>query len=340
MRVQLGGYERLSVAEVQVFGGGGAEVRWLVPDHLGTRRIIVDQTGNLANVKRHDYLPFGEELFAPVGSRTTGQGYAGGDGVRQQFTQKERDIETNLDYFGARYYASTQARFTGVDPANYQALLNLREPQSWNAYAYTNNNPLRWVDRDGRGVGDFFKKLGNWLLSDVWGTEEDVQREEDRRRNDLMRNIGSDGGVNIMSPVTGQWVRVYPLQLNRINVWLWSDAIYYWQAQGGGYREMTPVELASVIDMKVYRGGSSFEVKPGEVKIKDGMVQTTHGPSLNLDPEKVKKFGGAYRVKEIPDELQIIQRGKDLRHYEIVPKDPMPLEKFVELLKKVKLGPE
>jgi hypothetical protein len=54
----------------------------------------------------------------------------------------------------------------------------------------------------------------------------------------------------------------------------------------------------------------------------------------------VKKFGGAYRVKEIPDELQIIQRGKDLSHYEIVPKNPMPLEKFVELLKKVKLGPE
>jgi RHS repeat-associated protein len=33
-------------------------------------------------------------------------------------TQKERDIETGLDYFGARYLASTQGRFTGVDPFN------------------------------------------------------------------------------------------------------------------------------------------------------------------------------------------------------------------------------
>ncbi len=33
--------------------------------------MIMDQTGALANVKRHDYLPFGEELFAPSGGRTT-----------------------------------------------------------------------------------------------------------------------------------------------------------------------------------------------------------------------------------------------------------------------------
>ena len=35
----------------------------------------------------------------------------------QQFTSKERDVETGLDYFGARYFSSTKGRFTGVDPA-------------------------------------------------------------------------------------------------------------------------------------------------------------------------------------------------------------------------------
>ncbi|HEX2270746.1 MAG TPA: hypothetical protein VHH35_14465, partial [Pyrinomonadaceae bacterium] len=43
---------------------------------------------------RHDYLPFGEELFAPAGGRSAAMGYSGGDAVRQQFTQKERDVET------------------------------------------------------------------------------------------------------------------------------------------------------------------------------------------------------------------------------------------------------
>jgi hypothetical protein len=81
-------------------GGSGptdAAINWLVSDHLGTPRIIIDQTGALANVKRHDYLPFGEELLAGTGGRTLAQGYTG-DNIRQKFTLKERDNETGLNY--------------------------------------------------------------------------------------------------------------------------------------------------------------------------------------------------------------------------------------------------
>ena len=154
------------VVEIQAFGtsAGGEKVQWLVPDHLGTPRIIVDQTGSLANVRRHDYLPFGEELFAGTGGRTVAHGYAA-DGVRQQFTGYERDNETGLDYAKARYYANMQGRFTGVDPydINYErqnttvpeeadALFRnyVEQPQHWNRYAYALNNPLRYVDPDGR----------------------------------------------------------------------------------------------------------------------------------------------------------------------------------------------
>ncbi|MDQ1639482.1 MAG: hypothetical protein QOF62_2821 [Pyrinomonadaceae bacterium] len=77
-----------------------------------------------------------------------GQGYGGYDGVRQQFTSKERDNETGLDYFGARYYSSTQGRFTSVDPENAGA--NPSDPQSWNGYAYARNNPLVYTDPEGR----------------------------------------------------------------------------------------------------------------------------------------------------------------------------------------------
>jgi RHS repeat-associated protein len=120
-------------------------VQWLISDHLGTPRLILDQTGSLNTLKRHDYLPFGEEI--PAGGRTTAMGYAAGDGVRQQFTAKERDVETGLDYFGARYFASTQGRFTGLDPENAGAAL--WHPQSWNGYTYVLNNPLRFIDPNG-----------------------------------------------------------------------------------------------------------------------------------------------------------------------------------------------
>jgi len=128
-----------------------ANLQWLVTDQLGTPRMIFDKTGALANVKRHDYLPFGEELFAGVGGRTPQLGYSSGDGVRQQFTSKERDNETNLDYSGARYYASTQGRFTSADPL-FIEMKRLPHPQAWNLYSYTRNNPLKYVDDDGMEV--------------------------------------------------------------------------------------------------------------------------------------------------------------------------------------------
>jgi RHS repeat-associated protein len=95
---------------------GAGQIHWLVTDHLGTPRMILDQTGSLVNVKHHDYLPFGEEVFANTGLRTSTLGYSGGDGVRQQFTQKERDVETGLDFFEARYFSSAQGKFTSTDP--------------------------------------------------------------------------------------------------------------------------------------------------------------------------------------------------------------------------------
>ena len=142
------GDNRSQVVEIEAYTGStSATINWLVTDHLGTPRMLIDQTGNLANVKRHDYLPFGEELLAPSGGRTTAQGYASGDGVRQQFTAKERDNETGLDYFNARYYASALGRFTSPDPLTASAVS--ANPQTFNRYSYVTNSPLNIIDPTG-----------------------------------------------------------------------------------------------------------------------------------------------------------------------------------------------
>ena len=125
-------------------GSAGVDLRWLVTDQLGTPRMVLDKTGSLTGVSRHDYLPFGEELSAEVGGRQSAPGYGAFDKLRQQFASKERDFETGLNYFGARYYNSTLGRFTGVDPALESA--RGTSPQSWNRYAYAFNNPLRYID--------------------------------------------------------------------------------------------------------------------------------------------------------------------------------------------------
>jgi RHS repeat-associated protein len=124
-------------------GSGAADIRWLIADQLGTPRIVLDKSGSLANTTRHDYLPFGEELFA---GRTTGLGYTN-DTTRQKFTSKERDVETGLDYFGARYYSLIQGRFTSPDPLHASATVT--DPQSFNRYSYVRNMPLISIDPNG-----------------------------------------------------------------------------------------------------------------------------------------------------------------------------------------------
>jgi RHS repeat-associated protein len=122
----------------------------LTTDHLGSTRIMTDAAGNPKT--RHDYLPFGEEIpltSTNYGNRLSIPGYTASpiDGPHQKFTAKERDTESNLDYFGARYFSGAQGRFTSPDP-----LLNSGrpdDPHSWNRYAYVSNNPLKFVDPRG-----------------------------------------------------------------------------------------------------------------------------------------------------------------------------------------------
>jgi RHS repeat-associated protein len=61
---------------------------------------------------------------------------------------KERDAETGLDYFGARYYSGAQGRFISPDPVSGK----ISNPQSFNAYSYSWNNPLRYTDPTGMVV--------------------------------------------------------------------------------------------------------------------------------------------------------------------------------------------
>jgi RHS repeat-associated protein len=129
-------------------GGRSIKIDWIVSDHLSTPRIIFDQTGTSAGTRRHDYLPFGEDLST---GREATPGYGAIDGVRQKFTSKERDDETALNYFGARYYASSLGRFSGTDPISITKE-RLTDPARFNMYAYCRNNPMMYIDPDGKDL--------------------------------------------------------------------------------------------------------------------------------------------------------------------------------------------
>ncbi|MEW5980347.1 MAG: RHS repeat-associated core domain-containing protein [Acidobacteriota bacterium] len=125
-------------------GPGGTS--YVMADHLGSTRLVTNADGTVRG--RHDYLPFGEEIGTSYGGRSAIAGYGAID-LRHKFTAKERDSESLLDYFGARYFSGAQGRFTSVDPIQAD-LLRVISPQRWNLYNYAVNNPLQFVDPDGR----------------------------------------------------------------------------------------------------------------------------------------------------------------------------------------------
>jgi RHS repeat-associated protein len=140
------------ISEYAPFKDSEKGVRFLTPDHLGSTRVITDASAvvkiqsDIAKVvkERLDYLPFGEEIATSFGNRAAVTGYSGMDATRQKFTGKERDEESGLDYFLARYYASAHGRFTSADPLLASGVV--RAPQTWNRYAYVLNNPTNNID--------------------------------------------------------------------------------------------------------------------------------------------------------------------------------------------------
>lgn len=120
-------------------------------DPVGTPLAITDGDGQ--KVWEADYKPFGEEYSI--------------DGTQEnnrRFVGKEQDAETGLDYFGARYMAVETGRFLAVDPVRavdgFSGGINaslLANPQRLNAYAYSLNNPYRYIDPDGQMAGAVIK---------------------------------------------------------------------------------------------------------------------------------------------------------------------------------------
>ncbi|RMH32324.1 MAG: RHS repeat protein, partial [Acidobacteria bacterium] len=83
-----------------------AKVSYLMSDHLGSPRVLTEQSGKVYS--RRDFMPFGEEIRTL--QRTEQLGY-GADAVRQKFTGYERDSESGLDFAQARYFHFGFGRF-------------------------------------------------------------------------------------------------------------------------------------------------------------------------------------------------------------------------------------
>jgi RHS repeat-associated protein len=126
-----------------------ANLKYVMTDVQGSARALMNNTGSGTStiIARHDYLPFGEEIWAGVGQRTAMQKYSVTDKVRQRFALTERDEATGLDHTWFRQYDSFAGRWTSPDP--YGGSMTVANPQSFNRYAYVSNDPVNLIDPTG-----------------------------------------------------------------------------------------------------------------------------------------------------------------------------------------------
>jgi RHS repeat-associated protein len=122
-------------------------VRYYHHDHLGTIRAITDATGSPEGTETHDFYPFGAEITSNLANTD-----------QFLFTGKQRDTETGLDYFLARYYSTKTNRFNEIDPitSKLDAIYN---PKAWNLYLYCENNPIMFKDPSGKRVEVFARRV-------------------------------------------------------------------------------------------------------------------------------------------------------------------------------------
>jgi RHS repeat-associated protein len=120
-------------------------VAYYFADHLKTTAIITDASGTIT--EDEDFSPWGAELP-----------FVNSDSNDYKFTGKKRDVESTLDYFGARYYSNAFGRFLTPDWSPGPATIpyaHLERPQTLNLYSYVDNNPINGMDADGHAAMAF-----------------------------------------------------------------------------------------------------------------------------------------------------------------------------------------
>lgn len=133
-------YNSSAQAQTVVHIGGVATVRkgyafdsmpsttYQLSNHLGSVNFRLDSNG--AIVDREEYYPFGDSSVRTWGAK------------RYRYVGKEKDAESGLYYYGARYYAAWTGRFISVDPLAWDyAMLT--------PYNYASNRPINHLDIDG-----------------------------------------------------------------------------------------------------------------------------------------------------------------------------------------------
>ena len=130
--------QRVALVETRTQGNDGSPAqltRYQIANHLGSSSLELDDAGRI--ISYEEYSPYGSTTYQGVDRSITSVD------KRYRYSSKERDEETGLGYHGARYYLPWIGRWASVDPL-------FSESPHASPYMGLGNNPVMFVDRDGR----------------------------------------------------------------------------------------------------------------------------------------------------------------------------------------------
>ena len=115
-----------------------------------TCRYYIEQTNN--------YYPYGGLMASSSSIATPSSSYPANQPYR--YNGKELDRKNNLDWmdYGARHFAG-HGQWTSPDPL-------AEKYYDWSPYVYCVGNPIKFLDPDGRFVGDYLTSKGEFIASD------------------------------------------------------------------------------------------------------------------------------------------------------------------------------
>ena len=108
-------------------------IRYQYGNHLGTACLELDDMAQI--ISYEEYYPFGSTSYQAMRNQTDMP-------KRYRYVGKERDEESGLNYYGARYYAPWLCRWAAVDPIGIAGGINM--------YNYAKSNPIIFVDLNGK----------------------------------------------------------------------------------------------------------------------------------------------------------------------------------------------
>lgn len=129
--------QRIALVETRTEGNDSSPeqlIRYQFSNHLGSASLELDNQAEL--ISYEEFTPYGSTSYQAMHKKLRATA------KRYRYTGKEKDEESGLYYYGARYYAAWLGRWTVTDPAGFVDGVNL--------YEYVSNNPLRFIDPNGQ----------------------------------------------------------------------------------------------------------------------------------------------------------------------------------------------